>query len=110
MASERVLVVLKGFLGDAVMATPLLDGVLSTSRTGGIDQRENDAGMAHVHDDQPLGQALARMGETGHTVLPVVSRANVRRLLGVVTLEDVLRAYGVERLDQLSPSEMAADE
>jgi CBS domain-containing protein len=57
--------------------------------------------------DQPLGQALARMGETRHTVLPVVSRANVRILLGIVTLPDVLNAYGVERPDQL-PSELHA--
>ena len=50
----------------------------------------------HVHGDQPLGQALARMGESRHTVLPVVSRANVRVLLGVVTIADLLAAYGVE--------------
>jgi CBS domain-containing protein len=30
-------------------------------------------------------------------VLPVVSRSNIRHLLGVVTLEDVLEAYGVDR-------------
>lgn len=52
--------------------------------------------LAHVHADHPLSLALNRMGATNHTVLPVVSRANVRRLLGVVTLPDVLRAYGVE--------------
>jgi CIC family chloride channel protein len=61
--------------------------------------------LDHVHNDQPLSQALARMGESGHTVLPVVSRANARLLLGVVTLGDVLRAYGVQREDQLPPSE-----
>jgi CIC family chloride channel protein len=64
-------------------------------------------GFAHVHADQPLGQALARMGETRHTVLPVVSRANVHILLGIVTLPDILRAYGVERSDQLPPSELS---
>lgn len=63
--------------------------------------------FVHVHVDQPLGQALARMGDTGHTVLPVVSRANARLLLGVVTLEDVLRAYGVDRVDQLIDMEEA---
>jgi CIC family chloride channel protein len=51
--------------------------------------------FAHVHGDQPLGQALARMGSSTRTVLPVVSRANVRILLGIVTLPDVLRAFGV---------------
>jgi CIC family chloride channel protein len=58
--------------------------------------------FVHVHGDQPLGQALSRMGETGHTVLPVVSRANARILLAIVTLDDVLRAYGVEHVDQIA--------
>jgi len=65
-------------------------------------------GFAHVHGDQPLGQALARMGESGHTVLPVVSRANARLLLGLVTLPDILKAYGVERAEQLPASELSA--
>jgi len=63
------------------------------------------AGLAHVHGDQPLGQALARMGESGHTTLPVVSRGNARLVLGLVTLGDILKAYGVERADQLPASE-----
>jgi CIC family chloride channel protein len=61
------------------------------------ERSQGDDHFAHVHTDHPLSQALSRMGETGHEVLPVVSRANARILLGVVTLKDVLRAYGVER-------------
>lgn len=57
---------------------------------------DNNAVIPHVHSDQPLGLALARMGDTGHNVLPVVSRANARMLIGVVTLADVLQAYGVD--------------
>ena len=53
--------------------------------------------LAHVHADHPLGLALNRMGVTNQTVLPVVSRANARVLLGIVTLPDVLRAYGVDQ-------------
>ena len=49
----------------------------------------------HLHLDHDLGLALERMGASGVNVLPVVSRANLRDLLGVVTLDDVLRAYGV---------------
>jgi CBS domain-containing protein len=37
------------------------------------------------------------MGETGHTALPVVSRANARHIVGIVTLADILAVYGVER-------------
>ena len=57
---------------------------------------DNNAIIPHVHSDQPLGLALARMGDTGHNVLPVVSRANARMIIGVVTLTDVLHAYGVD--------------
>jgi CIC family chloride channel protein len=63
----------------------------------------------HVHGDQPLGQALARMGSAQLTVLPVVSRGNVRVLLGLITLEDVLAAYGVQRVDQVPPAERLDD-
>ena len=66
--------------------------------------------LPYVHGDQPLGQALARMGATRHTVLPVVSRANVRALLGIVTLPDVLVAYGVERVDDVPTHELAPHE
>lgn len=48
-----------------------------------------------VHADQPLSMALQRMGAAGVNVLPVVSRANVRQILGVAALDDVLAAYGV---------------
>jgi CIC family chloride channel protein len=61
------------------------------------EDHESEEGFVHVHGDQPLSQALSRMGETRHTVLPVVSRANARILLGIVTLDDVLRGYGVEQ-------------
>jgi CIC family chloride channel protein len=49
----------------------------------------------HVHTDQGLDQALERMGANHLDVLPVVNRANVHKLEGVVTLPDVLDAYGV---------------
>jgi CIC family chloride channel protein len=60
-----------------------------------ISTQDERRRMVHVHVDQPLSVALERMGETGHEVLPVVSRANGRVLLGIVTLGEVLRAYGV---------------
>ncbi len=49
----------------------------------------------HVHADHPLDLALHRMGETGLDLLPVVSRANVHKLEGIITLRDVLGSYGV---------------
>jgi len=49
----------------------------------------------HVHSDQSLDVALERMGANQIEVLPVVSRADVYLLQGMVTLTDVLDAYGV---------------
>ena len=48
----------------------------------------------HVHIDHSLSVALERMGATRLDVLPVVSRANVHQLEGIVTLQDVLTFYG----------------
>jgi CIC family chloride channel protein len=49
----------------------------------------------HVHADHPLHLALDRMGASQLDLLPVVNRANVHHLEGVVTLPDVLALYGV---------------
>jgi CIC family chloride channel protein len=49
----------------------------------------------HVHSDQSLDLALERMGASQLDVLPVVNRANVHELEGIVTLGDVLDSYGV---------------
>jgi CIC family chloride channel protein len=53
----------------------------------------------HVHTDQGLDLALERMGTNHLDLLPVVNRANVHKLEGVVTLADVLNSYGLNRLD-----------
>jgi CIC family chloride channel protein len=56
-----------------------------------VDQDE----FPHVHGDHSLHLALDRMGANQLDLLPVVSRANVHQLEGVVTLQDVLALYGV---------------
>jgi len=53
----------------------------------------------HVHADQGLDLALERLGGNQLDTLPVVSRADVRTLLGVVTLPDVLASFGVAPRD-----------
>ena len=58
-----------------------------------VDSRD----FPHVHVDQGLDLALERMGENRVELLPVVSRANVHQLLGVVSLRDVLESYGVSQ-------------
>ena len=53
----------------------------------------------HVHSDQSLDLALERMGANQLDILPVVNRANVHKLEGIVTLRDVLDSYGVSPSD-----------
>ena len=51
----------------------------------------------HVHTDQSLHLALERMGAANLDVLPVVSRADMHKLEGIVTLSDILGSYGVDK-------------
>jgi CIC family chloride channel protein len=67
----------------------------------GASEDRKETAPPHVHGDQPLAVALARMGATHHSVLPVVSRANVRTMLGIVSLPDILRAFGVQGADEV---------
>jgi CIC family chloride channel protein len=57
----------------------------------------------HMHADQPLDAALRRMAQFKLNVLPVVSRTNLRELLGVVSLSGILRAYGVTDVEEAVP-------
>lgn len=50
----------------------------------------------HVHADQALHLALERMSAAQLDLLPVVNRADVHKLEGVITLRDVLDSYGVD--------------
>ncbi len=51
----------------------------------------------YVYLDHPLSLALERMGSAGTDTLPVVSRANRRRVQGVINMADVLGAFGVKQ-------------
>jgi CIC family chloride channel protein len=64
-------------------------------RGGPSPHRADSTAMPHLHPDHSLTLALERMGTMRSNVLPVVSRANVRHLLGLITLQDILEAYGV---------------
>jgi chloride channel protein, CIC family len=64
--------------------------------------------FVHVHPDQSVDMALRRMGQSGLDLLPVVSRHNVRELVGVVALSDIPRAYGGEGADRLEAETSAS--
>jgi CIC family chloride channel protein len=66
----------------------------------------NPLSFPHVHLDQGLDLALERMGTNRIEILPVVSRANVHKLEGIVTLHDVLDAYGVPHTDRVEPKKL----
>jgi len=74
---------------------------LEQEMTAGADRELRDLLdpmiFPHVHPDQGLDLALERMGSNQIDILPVVNRADVHKLEGVVTLRDVLDAYGVNR-------------
>ncbi|HEY8714785.1 MAG TPA: chloride channel protein [Candidatus Acidoferrum sp.] len=95
---------------SSVHAWPACDesgvvGMITLSRLqialteGATEQRVTeilrDGDFPHVHMDHSLNMALDRMGSSQLDVLPVVSRANIRKLEGIITLQDVLKLYGV---------------
>ncbi len=49
----------------------------------------------HAHPDQTLDLVLERMGAARLELLPVVSRADLHKLEGVITLRDVLNSFGI---------------
>ncbi len=79
-----------GMVSSGTLQKALADGEPNRTVAELMDSRD----FPHVHADHPLTMALERMGATQLDVLPVVSRADVHKLEGVVTLPDVLNAYG----------------
>lgn len=69
----------------------LTDGLTTQTLSEILESGE----FPHVHSDHSLNVALDRMGVSQLDVLPVVNRANVHALEGIVTLQDILRIYGV---------------
>jgi len=60
--------------------------------------------VPHLHADHALHLALERMSKHHLDLLPVVHRANIHKLEGLVTLPDVLDAYGVDCANRSSNS------
>ena len=102
-----------GLKNGVIDAWPVADesGLRGMIRNSDIEQAAADGGLQtplaellpassefhHLHPDHSLSLALERMGTSGFNVLPVVSRANVHLLIGVVVLDDILNAYGVTK-------------
>jgi chloride channel protein, CIC family len=83
----------RGVVGIVTMAAlkkAAADGLSNTKLMDLIERRE----FPHLHADHSLTVALERMGAAGVDALPVVSRADVHKLEGIVTVQDVLKFYG----------------
>ena len=83
----------RGVIG--VINLPTLEREQAEGAAKHLDELVRGLVFPHVHPDQGLDLALERMGANQIEVLPVVSRADVHKLEGVVTLQDVLDSYGV---------------
>jgi CIC family chloride channel protein len=92
-ASQSWLIVNKQRLQGVVSLEMLKKAALNGDGTETLAKLV-DGHFPHVHVDQPLSLALERMRAAHLDVLPVVSRADVHRLEGMVTLQDVLSFYG----------------
>jgi CIC family chloride channel protein len=85
----------RGVVG--VINSSRLERELSEVADKMLGQLVDALAFPHVHPDQGLDLALERMGANQIELLPVVNRADVHKLEGIVTLGDVLDAYGVIR-------------
>lgn len=83
-----------GILNKEILERAFVDGRKGEPLEGLVETRH----VPHVHTDQAVHLALERMSEFHLDVLPVVHRADLHKLEGVVTLQDVLDAYGIDRL------------
>jgi CIC family chloride channel protein len=84
----------QGVIGVVNLPTLARVAVESPERQG-LGELMNASIFPHVHADEDLDTALERMGASQLEMLPVVSRAELNRLEGIVTLHDVLHSYGV---------------
>jgi CIC family chloride channel protein len=77
---------------------------LERERAEGADKKVGELVDAlifpHVHPDQGLDLALELMGTNQIEILPVVNRGDVHKLEGILTLRDVLDAFGVSARDR----------
>lgn len=78
-----------------VINRPTLEQALAKDADRTLGEFISPIDFPHVHSDHTFDVALERMGENQLDMLPVVNRANVHQLEGIVTLGDLLEAYGV---------------
>lgn len=83
----------QGVIG--VVSFPMLKRAIAEGSATRLKDLLDAGSFPHVHMDQSLHLALDRMGTARLDVLPVVSRADIHKLEGIVTLQDILESYGI---------------
>ncbi|HTP32263.1 MAG TPA: chloride channel protein [Candidatus Acidoferrales bacterium] len=76
--------------------TPLLVGSVYRAGAGELPipaESLTQESYPHVHPDHTVEDALKRIASSGMNALPVISRSNVREVLGTISVEDILAAY-----------------
>jgi len=63
--------------------------------------------VLHAHPDQSLDSVMAKLGSRRISRLPVVSREDPTRLLGIITAEDAIAAFGKARREAMGAGEPA---
>jgi len=82
-------------LSGVISLGKLRQAATAGSETKHLKELLDGTDFPHLHADHPLSLALERMGAYQVNILPVVNRANIHKLEGIVTLKDVLAIYGV---------------
>ncbi|HBK81707.1 MAG TPA: hypothetical protein DDZ83_18890 [Nitrospinae bacterium] len=82
----------------------LLLGIISAAelrqaQAAGLDGQEvietaTTKYVIHAHPDQSLDSVMAKLGARNFSRLPVVSREDPTRLLGIITVEDIMNTFG----------------
>jgi len=77
---------------DLERAKRLMGGEgFSKARVGDIATRD----LVVAYPDETVREALEKMRERGVSRLPVVSRSDPTRLVGIITIRDILKAYEI---------------
>ena len=98
-ASKQTWLVMEGGFVAGVVRSSLLEVALLESGERRLAEILHFQDFPHVHPDQGFDLALERMGINQIDILPVVNRADIRKLEGIVTLREVLEAYGVRNTE-----------
>lgn len=94
-ANSRTLAVVSDRGVEGVVSLELLEKTQAVGQRKALSEVLVAGSFPHLHRDHTIAQALDRMASSRVDLLPVVSRADIHHLEGIVTLQDVLVQYGV---------------